>query len=379
MTETVQPASEKLLTAKRIPGIDLAEAFAALMVVIYHISLCSYKLFEDPTVSTAITYFCRTILVTCVPIFLMVNGFLLLRHELNLKKHVVKTVRLFLLSLFWGVAPLQTQLMLDGSSLTPLEFIKTMMQYSGPTIHLWYMGALVCIYLFFPLIKLVYDKDRRIFLFFLIFSFAVTFGNRVLNQINTIVLFLQGGYQGAEVRNNWFSIFNPYNAVHGYTFVYFCLGGLLPDMVDWLQKHFPAERRRRLVLCAAVFAGAVVHALWFLFLNYTTGGYYLCVVWYGYNTLSALVMTLCVVLLCLEYQGLHSVPCRLVRTVSEHTLGIYFLHMIILLPLKVYMWAHLRWLCNLPGNILVGAAVTAVCVLISMGIRKIPGIRYLLQ
>ena len=362
----------------RLASIDLIKAIAVLMVVVYHISLCSYKVFDDPAIDTLATFYLRCFLVVCVPLFFMANGYLLLPHKLDLRSHCIKILRLWLITLFWAAPTLAIELRLEGGSMSLLEFMTQLNTFTGVEIHLWYMGALVCIYIFFPLIKLAYDRSRPIFLLFIAFTALTTFGSRLINQFFTLIDAIGGARYYGEPTDKWFSIFNPYNGIYGYTLVYFCLGGLVPDMLARLQKKYPAMKSRNLLLTGCLLLGSLIHFAWFLFI-YHKRNWYMCPIWYGYKTVSAVIMTVSAFLLCMNYRGQHRLPARLLQVVSGCSLGVYFLHMLVLLPLKPFVQAHMHWLCNLPGNVLLGLVVTAICVLVTLLIRRIPLLRQLLK
>lgn len=54
--------------------------------------------------------------------------------------------------------------------------------------HLWYIGALICIYVFLPVFKSVFDTNRKYFYYITIIIALFTFGNTTINIIVTIVI-----------------------------------------------------------------------------------------------------------------------------------------------------------------------------------------------
>ena len=366
---------------ERIYGFDLAETVAALFVVTYHITSCDFLFFRNPGPGTALTTCFRSFLVICVPLFLMINGYLLLHRPLDLKTHLLRTLRLVFLTLFWGIGPLLTQLRLEGRSLGPVAFFREMFSFDdlwGPTIFLWYLGAMVCVYLFLPMLHIAFRKSRPIFYAFLITAAVCTLGTRLVDQAVTLMDFFTLRRFSGEADLNVLSVLNPLGATRGFPFVYFCLGGLLPEMQRWLEKRLPNPGPRNAVLGAGMVLFAALHTLWFLFL-YRKSGHYVCPVWNGYNTVTGALISVCALLLCLNWQG--GVPWlqRLFRTVSENSFGIYLLHMTPVLVLRVYLPVYTPWLRNQGGNVLAAAAVIALCVAVSALIRKIPGVRWLLK
>ena len=145
--------------------IDLLEVVGMLFVLGYHLSNYSYKFLEDPRIITAVQHYLRTVKVCCVPIFLLCNGYLLFRHDLDLKKHLKKTLRFAVAGLFWGVVTLWAYNHVSGVAYGGWDFLWDMLTWRGAVIHLWYIGQLVVIYLCFPVLKAAYDKDRRLLLY----------------------------------------------------------------------------------------------------------------------------------------------------------------------------------------------------------------------
>lgn len=359
----------------RIPYIDLIETVAMVFVLAYHLSNCRYKFLEDPGVEQCINYYLRCAFVACVPMFLCANGFLLFRHSFDLKQHLKKTLHYVFLALFWGVV---TLLMFNYTTGIPFErqaFLKDLLTWRGGAIHMWYLGAIVIIYLLFPLLKLVYDKDRKLLLYFSAMVAVMSFGNQLINQGVTIVNALQGKWQYWVSRENWFNMFNPVAEIPGYTLVYFCLGAYLQDFVDWLKKF----RRRNVNLLAV--AGLVVacgaHALLFTALTKAIDKFY-CPIWYGYETVTGFLITLCIIVLCANYQGTWKPGAKLLQRVSSNTMGIYLIHMCIIYTFKEKLLT-IGPLNNFPMNIVIALVLTVVCLGITMLLRRIPVIRKLVS
>lgn len=85
-----------------------------------------------------------------MPLFFLVNGFLLFRKELSLRKHIAKTVRLALVTVIWGFVIPIVVCLITGERLTLREhFYASWFFETGRNNQLWFMGALVCIYILF--------------------------------------------------------------------------------------------------------------------------------------------------------------------------------------------------------------------------------------
>ena len=359
----------------RIPYIDLLETVAMLFVIAYHLSNYSYKFLEEPGLLPVIQYYLRSCLVCCVPLFLTVNGYLLFRHDLNLKKHLLKTLRYALVTLFWAVITLLDYNRAYGISSGLRQFFTDLLTWRGGVIHLWYMGALVIIYLIFPVLKLVYDNDRRLLLYVAAMVAVFTFGNRLLNYVWTIYQGFRGVRQVWATNYNFFSMFNPVQSIPAYTLVYFCLGAYLPDFLGWLEQ-FP---RKRVNLTASLGLALLcgVHMVFFWLIWRSMVNYY-CPIWYGYETLSGGLITLCMAVLLANYRGENPKFAKVLKWISVNTLGVYFIHMAVIYPWKEQLCA-IKPLYNLPCNLICAALVLALCTAITALLKKIPLIRYLVS
>ena len=87
---------------KRINQLDLIKSMAIIEVVILHSNIDEWNWLVHPGILPLMRYFIRSLLATAVPLFLFVNGCLVLNKKLNIKNHLVKTIKLAVLALFWG-------------------------------------------------------------------------------------------------------------------------------------------------------------------------------------------------------------------------------------------------------------------------------------
>jgi surface polysaccharide O-acyltransferase-like enzyme len=95
------------------------------------------------------------------------------------------------------------------------------------------------------------------------------------------------------------------------------------------------------------------------------------IVWNGYDTIFTFLNVIFIYILCLNYKKDYS----FIRAISTNTLGIYFIHGLLLRLLNgIFTFDILR---NLPFNLVYSFAIVCICLLISVLIKKIPIIRKL--
>lgn len=90
---------------KRIDSFDILKTIAIFLVV-----FCHFTLFKN----TVAENFCMTICYIGVPIFFMVNGALLFKKSLDIKKHLLKTATIYVVATVWRCIYLIIYLLKSG-------------------------------------------------------------------------------------------------------------------------------------------------------------------------------------------------------------------------------------------------------------------------
>lgn len=355
----------------RIAWIDLLETIAIFGVILCH-NMLYYVDVSQPRVGklTYVFYLFRTLLATCVPLFFFVNGVLLFRKKFDLKHHVQKTLKYIIIALIWSIIAL---IVLNWPHISLRGFLASLWTSKENLGYLWFMGALVCVYAFFPILKAAYDTNKKLIIYFVIMCAIFTFGNTLLNQLRTI--YSVGIMHRAEVFSevNFFRIFNPFQGIHGYVFVYFCLGGLLNVYLDKI-KQIPAKTRNIIAIVALIVGSLGLFTIGLIY-SKTTGMYW-DVVWNGYDTIFALLSAAGIFLLCLNYNSQNQKLNHIFKTISCNTLGIYFIH-VILVFLTVDYLRPISWMCTFWGTTLYGLALFLASLTLSIIIKRIPIVKNL--
>lgn len=364
--------SSKGININRIRNVDLVESIAIIFVVMYHSSNYSVDFLTGGDLVCAVSYWFRTILSTCVPLFFFINGFLLFNKDFILKKHIIKIIKLILLTGIWGIITLFLFMIIKNEYFTIKEFIKALWQWKyGWIHHLWFMGTLICIYCFFPLLKNCYDTNKKIFYFFISISALLTFGNKLICEMFTIALNLFFNYT-KEINTNLFNMFNPFRGIYGYAFVYFCCGGLISNFVHKIQEQ---QKRWNLIAISLLIINMTLLFGYGTFVSYMTGKIW-DVVWNGYDTIFTFCNVIVIFILSLNYNYNNYTSYKLIKLISINTLGIYFLHWIYI-PVTIKYIREYTIFSNVFGNFVYAIAVVIMS-LITIGlIKKIPIIKHL--
>lgn len=347
--------------------IDLMKCIGIFFVVMYHSTTYPHTLTLAPSYEL---WFFRSLLRTpfaaCVPIFFFANGYLLLNREFSLKKHIIKLLNMLLLTILWAIIILLVLSWKTGEKMDNTLFIYRLQNLEpiGWINHLWYMGTLAFIYIFFPLLKHAYDTNRTYFLYFTIVCTILTIGNTLMGTISTLI-------NNQIDRSNFFGIFNPFYTNHGYAFAYFCIGGLAHEYQSHLEKI--AVDLRNLISSIIIIVSSFIS--WILAIKYTAiGGTDWDSVWYGYDTIFTLLITGAIFVLSLSYQKHHN----FIHLISKNALGIYFMHPLLIKFFDEYV-CQLPFLWNYTANILYTILIVLLCTLIAECLKKVPALRFLVK
>lgn len=107
--------------------------------------------------------------------------------------------------------------------------------------------------------KSTFDINRKAFIFFLVACSILTIGNSFLNELASIAKGLVEGHP-ILIKFDFFGIYNALRGIHGYSFMYFCLGGMRIDILPRIKAISP-KKRMLLSLCLVVIATAFL-TLW---------------------------------------------------------------------------------------------------------------------
>lgn len=363
---------QALVNQSRQVSIDLLECIAILLVLIYHSTLYSSDILNDSSSLHYVRYLFRTLLSPCVSLFFFANGFLLFNKRFDLKKHIFKIVHLIILCGIWGLGKIVLLMPIENEFLSPFEIAKALWTWKQGWINsLWFLGALICIYVIFPILKVTYDNNRKVFYYFVIICAILTFGNVLLNESGTIFLTLVMNKTTTLQGFNFFNMFNPFRGIYGYAFVYFCVGGCFYNIKDKILHIEPLKRN-----VITIFAMLICClGLWGVGICYSKASNEMWdVVWNGYDTIFTFINVICMYILCLNLKK----DIKIIRVISCNTLGIYFIHEIII-HLTRNQIKQYDVCCNIPFNILYAIIIMMVCLIIALIMKKIPLIRRLVS
>ena len=363
-------------TKTRLDNIDLIKALAIYLVVIYHFSKIPINIIEPDSYWNYFNLYLKSFFSICVPVFFFVNGVLLLNKEkIDIKKHIKKTVNIVILTVLWGFITLIALICIRGEMLSLPQIVKgswTLKQTWNN--HLWFLCALVVIYVFYPLIHSVYHSNRKSFYFFFVCVVLFTFGNTLLGNLATTMSYFSNKFTNTNFMINYFTNYNPFRGIGGYSIGYFMLGGLLGGILRaTIREH---KRKLTIIATLAIPISMLCLFLYAIFASLRSKVMW-DVVWNGYDTIFTLINVVAIFIISLHYKSCGWVG-NFISIVGKNSLGIYFFHWIIgniLQPFYVELECSTMFLTNI-----FYAFVILLCsLLLTMILKKIPGMKYLVS
>ena len=347
-------------------NLDLIKTLAILAVLTLHVPLWRFDFIAAPSFGQVMQYAMRLI-SEGVPVFMMVNGFLLLRKQrLDFQKHLKKTAKVFVLFLIWSII-----LIIVGAALSPEAehlTIRSMVGYilgtnvgSRYTGVLWFLQNLIAVYLIFPILWKVY-QDFHLFQYLFIAVSVFTIGIDTIEllrdylavSMDTVLL---NGLLGFIRRfsfagNEWYLF-------------YFMLGGMIFHYYECIY------RKKRVWSMIGL-------SCWVIAFGYGFGMSRLTGVVFNpaFNYGSVFMMLLLVGLMAMTkgYQNNGSLIQRAVASIGANTFGIYLSHYLFIY-LQQHFWHPDRFLQRLLAYLFVFLASWAF----SLGLRRLPGLRKLIE
>ena len=192
----------------RLIGLDLLKIVSAFMIAVIHASSGVFNnhelgslVWKEGLVLNAATRF-------AVPVFLMISGALLLGRKISLDKAIRKAIIAGIALFVWSFAFILTKKILwnDGNVIHDTLMIFFNKRVSG---HLWYGYLLIWIYLFSPILNIMYESlSNKMRIYFIILGLLIP------SAVDSVIYYFSLDVQ--ILQNSFFIYMN-----HGYISVLF--------------------------------------------------------------------------------------------------------------------------------------------------------------
>lgn len=312
---------------RRLDWIDLLKAIAITVVVFLHGYFLPTNFVVDGTLSSIAGYALRIFMVAGVPLFVIVNGYLLFRKEnFCLKKHYGKVMKILFLIFAWCVIYQVLSNIIYGTPFSLSKLIHgclfSVAEHDGLNNAigvLWFLRSLVAVYLLFPIIKYVFDHQRRLYWYLLV---VVAFFSVGLNLVQLLCGPISAA-TGSDINvaiNMFIESFNPFSIT---TFLMFFLVGGGLHLMESRMSDSTCRKRVAIVLFITVLCSL---AYGFSINVITPEAISLD---FLYPTIMMLIITvaLFIMLYGLEVKSGFG---RAICSIGQNCFGIYFIHLIFL-------------------------------------------------
>ncbi len=318
------------------------------------------------------------LLYTAVPLFFAVNGALLFAAPFDEKKHFRRTLTLIAVSTAWR------GILLVASMLSPWYTVELSLSgvinyFLGVSLpgvaadHLWFIKALIALYVLFPLLKIAFDNSRRVLLVFTAVIGGVCILSQSVSLIQTIVC--QGLGREVEPINLW--QLREYIPLKSWHILYFVGGGFAHQYL-YVEGHLPTRKQRWLGAGAVLLGMGILFTLSGLYMGfdgkvlepfgkYAADG--------GYCTLSTLLMTGGLYVLLCGVELKNTVLRAVFRAVGRNTLTVFYTHFFLALPLSNHLLS-VGFVGIIP-NLLKSLLLVTVGTVLGICLKKIPLLKLL--
>ena len=346
----------------RIYFIDALKTLAIFLVCYYHVSRVGYDIF-DGRVLSYLNYFLHGAASFAVPLFFMISGYLLLPRAIDLKKHAYRTGKIYVLTLLWSAFFVMASIYLRDAQYSPVTFIKTTM-FIKPGINntLWFLFALVSVYILFPLTKLAFDQENKNILYWMLGTlFVFSFASHAANWLWNALVFMRG-HHVPEIKEKVF--FNLQDVVpfasYFYANVYFIIGGLLKDKVK-TPLSSPA-------LGGLIFFSLTALCIYGVMLSRITGSIQ-DTVFPEYYSIPTFIGTTSIFILFMRHWNSGN---KLVASIGFNSLGIYLVHGTLSSVFRKYIMPSYAEYETAALNYVYTTLLVLLSLAIVMALRRIP-------
>lgn len=234
---------EKSITVNekaKINFVQYLRVFACLAIIVIHVS--DDKLKETTGIYWWIQNIFDSISRWGVPIFFMITGVTFLGREISIKKLYKKYIfRLCIIYLFWSA--FYALASADYNNLSVLNIVENLIK---GYYHLWFIYALIGLYIIIPFLKKIIE-DRRLTEYFLIVWFLIssvfyTLGEMpALRNIYIVIqdrlsLFFVLGYSGYSVLGYYIYKYNISYKRRKFVYILGVLGTIITILFAQINK-----------------------------------------------------------------------------------------------------------------------------------------------
>lgn len=346
---------------KRYIFIDLLKCIAIYFVILLHLFPVN-DIIYNPSLDIYISYIIR-LFIEGVPIFLIVNGYLLINKPLDNKKHFKKILKMILLILIWQAIYTMVISRIEGDDITKIEFIESIFNnyYCGVLL---FLKRLVAVYLIFPILKYLYDNNEKLYNYLFIITAIFTIGLNFINLGFNFVIYLNSDFKIIiNSINDFMHELNIFNLDYYYYLYYFMLGALIFRYENKLMKNLKKISILSIISIVFIILYAIIGSLarkWTFQNNY------------AYYTIFYSIVLIDLFLLFSKIKYNNRILISIIKLIGKNTLGIFIIHQIIQIIISknytpIYTYQYL----------ILSLIILIISLILTILFKKIPIIRKL--
>lgn len=321
---------ENKTSVKRYAYIDLIKTLAIIMVITLHSGLLRTDFMTLKSVKSVIQFAIRLI-SEGVPLFVMVNGFLLLHKDnFELKKHLKKTLRIFILLILWSIiyTVIETILMKGQLSIGGVwKNVLTTDINSKYTGILWFLQNLIMLYLIYPILKYLYDNNKQLYNYLFIIIIISTVGINFMNIIIDIIIKISNFEQLSLLT----SYITKFNILFNRQFLmFFMFGGYLYEKKDKFTEN--NIKIKYIIIGLISWMLSFVYAYVMSRVNNKTYSNN-----FNYSSIFMIFIMTGIFAVTNFYIDKGCLYNKIITSISKNSLGIYLIHKIIIDIMNVYL------------------------------------------
>lgn len=340
-------------------NLDIIRIMACFFVIVIHVVAYSIPLNNPRTFEWCFSNFIMSIVKSAVPLFFMISGTIFLSREVSLDKLYRKYIFRIIVAMFgWGVFYAIFDSIDYAKTTTPSIRYFILRILSGH-YHLWFLPAILGVYICFPLLKALVDKlERKQILYLFLIVFVTVIGKTTLEPILSI-------FFNTSVWDLFWNNLSLSNISVG--LVYFLTGYFAE-----LYKNRISKKCCLMLFIISVFCGAAINMFIAFYINKDIDlTRELLSIWI-YGTSVALFLYLIK-----KFDGYHpgKMTGKILKEVSECTFGIYLVHAFFIEQVCLKLGLQEERLPYIFSVIVFSLFVFLCSLLITWILKKIPGLK----
>lgn len=332
---------------KRNISIDLLKVIACFSVIILHV------IGMNVGIVNSILYYIAGL---AVPVFFMVNGYLLFsKVKLDYKYIRKKIINILIVVFSWNVLISIVYLGIGKFKNPLIDSIFSLIQM-GYFWQFWFFGALIIVYCFVPIL---FDKFKNLKLSIIITLLFCTIS--ILVDFTSIIRSLLGY---SIIQSHIIQTFRLWT-----WFSYFLLGALISkvEVRNWIYNKFNFKKN---------YLSLIILTIIVVFYQYNVSRdiYHILYAEYFYDNIFTFLWILSLFLFVYRIDIKNSRIIKIIEILSLNTIGIYIIHVTVIKCIdKFYNFQ------NPIINILMVFIIFLISLVISVIIRKIPYIKNIMK